>query len=97
MTMAAGHDMTFPKAAKPSAARLMHDVHLGPPNGSVMHGTLPKPPPPPRQTVAQSQESQPLLVQQQQQQQQQGVGLGQMQPKTGTLKMPVAAMSEMRV
>lgn len=87
--MSIGHDMTFPKAAKPSS-RLLHDHQGGgPPNGSVVHGTLPKPPPPPRSTVVQSQESQPLLVQQ-------GVGLNQM-PKTGTLKMPVAAMSEMRV
>ncbi|VVC34144.1 Hypothetical protein CINCED_3A017629 [Cinara cedri] len=91
--MTAGHDMTFPKAAK-SSSRMLHGDHHqnsgGPPNGSVvMHGTLPKPPPPPRSTVAQSQESQPLLVQQ-------GIGLNQM-PKTGTLKMPVAAMSEMRV
>ncbi|XP_029344584.1 neuroligin-4, Y-linked-like [Acyrthosiphon pisum] len=93
--MAAGHDMTFPKAAKPSS-RLLHDHQVGggsggcPPNGSLVHGTLPKPPPPPRSSVGvQSQESQPLLVQQ-------GVGIGQM-PKTGTLKMPVAAMSEMRV
>jgi len=96
--VAAGHDMTFPKAAKPSS-RLLHDHQVGggagvgggcPPNGSLVHGTLPKPPPPPRSSVGvQSQESQPLLVQQ-------GVGIGQM-PKTGTLKMPVAAMSEMRV
>lgn len=88
--MSAGHDMTFPKAAKPSV-RLLHDHQVGcPPNGSLVHGTLPKPPPPPRSSVAvQSQESQPLLVQQ-------GAGIGQM-PKTGTLKMPVAAMSEMRV
>lgn len=87
----AGHDMTFPKAVKPSSRVLQHDHHLatGPPNGSVVHGTLPKPPPPPRSTVQQSQESQPLLVQH-------GAGLGQI-PKTGTLKMPVAAMSEMRV
>lgn len=91
----AGHDMTFPKAVKPSS-RMSHD-HLqqqqqqgsGPPNGSVMHGTLPKPPPPPRSTLQQSQESQPLFVQQ-------TIGLGQI-PKSGTLKMPVAAMSEMRV
>ncbi|KAE9535978.1 hypothetical protein AGLY_007879 [Aphis glycines] len=86
------NDMTFPKAAKPSS-RLLHDHQMiggCPPNGSLVHGTLPKPPPPPRSSVGvQSQESQPLLVQQ-------GVGIGQM-PKTGTLKMPVAAMSEMRV
>ncbi|XP_025425230.1 neuroligin-4, Y-linked-like [Sipha flava] len=87
--MSAGHDMTFPKATKPRSTAL-HDHQAGPPNGSVVHGTLPKPPPPPRSTVAQSQESQPLLVQQG------GVGLNQL-PKTGTLKMPVAAMSEMRV
>lgn len=88
----ARNDMTFPKAAKPSS-RLLHDHQMiggCPPNGSLVHGTLPKPPPPPRSSVGvQSQESQPLLVQQ-------GVGIGQM-PKTGTLKMPVAAMSEMRV
>lgn len=92
--MAAGHDMTFPKAAKPSS-RTPHDHQVagcggnGPPNGSLIHGTLPKPPPPPRSTAAQSHEQQPLLVQQ-------TVGVNQM-PKTGTLKMPVAAMSEMRV
>lgn len=88
-----GHDMTFPKAAK-SSSRMLHDhqgVGGGPPNGSVVHGTLPKPPPPPRSTAAaQSQEQQPLLVQQG------AVGLNQV-PRTGTLKMPVAAMSEMRV
>lgn len=96
--MSIGHDMTFPKAAKPSS-RQLHE-HLGggssgngnsngPPNGSVLHGTLPKPPPPPRSAIMQSQESQPLLVQQ-------SIGLNQIS-KTGTLKMPVAAMSEMRV
>ncbi|XP_050427757.1 neuroligin-4, X-linked-like [Adelges cooleyi] len=81
------HDMTFPKAAK-SCSRIVHVDHQGPPNGSVhgMASTLPKPPPPPRAIT--SQESQPLLVQ--------GVGLNQLQ-KSGTLKMPVAAMSEMRV
>lgn len=95
-TTGGGHDMTFPRAAvKPPSGRTLHDQHVvhmqgGPPNGSLLvHGTLPKPPPPPRSAV-QSQESQPLLVQQ-------GVGLGQMPKSGGSLKMPVAAMSEMRV
>ncbi|XP_050539914.1 neuroligin-4, Y-linked-like [Daktulosphaira vitifoliae] len=82
-----GNDMTFPKAVK-SCGRVIHIDQQGPPNGSVhgMANTLPKPPPPPRSMV--SQESQPLLVQ--------GATLNQI-PKSGTLKMPVAAMSEMRV
>lgn len=89
---AGGHDVTsFPKAARPSSRTSAHDQPAGggPPNGSVAHGTLPKPPPPPRSSVAQSHEQQPLLVQH-------AVGHGQT-PKIGTLKMPVAAMSEMRV
>lgn len=97
-TTGGGHDMTFPRAAvKQPSGRMLHEQHVvhmqgGPPNGSLLvHGTLPKPPPPPRSAVQQqSQESQPLLVQQ-------GVGLGQIPKAGGTLKMPVAAMSEMRV
>ncbi|KAK6633287.1 hypothetical protein RUM44_003888 [Polyplax serrata] len=53
---------------------------IGPPNGSAMHMSLPRPPPPP---VRSPPESQPLLPQKQHQ--------------TGTLRVPTAAMNEMRV